>query len=189
MDQNSPNNFTSKLYYQIAEAHGKILYTQVCHEKMADRFAFRDSVFKVLQIVLSALTTGGFISILAMPEKETSVFGVVVSTLLLILSSYSKGFNLLDMQQKHQVVAVKLWKIREEYVSLLVDFENLPYEKIILRRDGLQSKTCTTYEEAPRTDKKSFKAAQKALKVRCEQSFTVEEVARLLPEALQCRKS
>lgn len=170
---------------QLREAYGKVLYTQVCHEKIAERLASRNSHIKICQIVLSALTTCGFVASLSIPEKWASSIGLVFSAILLILNSYTKGFDLISQAKEHQLAANKLWKIREEYVSLLTDFTLLEYCEILQRRDDLQNRTHRVYMESPRTDKKSYKEAQRALKVENEQSFSDSEIDSLLPQALR----
>lgn len=185
MDQNFPNNELKILNCQIREAYGKVLYTQVCHEKISERLTSRNGNIKIAQIILSALTTCGFIASLSIPEKWASSIGLVFSTVLLILNSYAKGFDLISLSKEHQLAANKLWKIREEYISLLADFTLLEYCEVLQKRDDLQTRTHKAYLESPRTDRKSYKEAQRALKLENEQSFSDSEIDSLLPQALR----
>ena len=102
--------------------------------------------------------------------------GAIVSLALLILNTYTKNFNLIETAQEHKVASDLLWKIREEYVSLLTDFEIMDADKIMNKRDELQERTAEVYSNSPRTDIKSYRAAQKALKTEDEQTFSEEEI-------------
>ena len=78
-----------------------------------------------------------------------------------------------------------LWKIREEYVSLLTDFEMLDANDIRNKRDDLQERTSEVYSNSPRTDAKSYMAAQKALKIEEGQTFSEKEIDIMLPNAIR----
>ena len=78
-----------------------------------------------------------------------------------------------------------LWKIREEYVSLLTDFEVLNMDEIMEKRDELQNRTAEVYSNSPRTDSKSYKEAQKALKTEEEQTFSEKEIDVMLPNSIR----
>ena len=53
--------YSEKLYSQIQEEYGKLVYTYTCHFKMADRLSKRNFWIKWGQIGLSAISTGGFL--------------------------------------------------------------------------------------------------------------------------------
>ncbi|MEG0448998.1 MAG: hypothetical protein RR595_03975 [Lysinibacillus sp.] len=59
--------------------------------------------------------------------------------------------------------------MREDYVSLLTDFEILEKEDIMARRDELQNRKAEVYAQSSRTDGESYMGAQKALKFEEEQ--------------------
>ena len=78
-----------------------------------------------------------------------------------------------------------LWKIREEYISLLIDFEILSVEEIMVKRDELQNRTFEVYSSSLSTDKKSYKEAQKSLKTEEEQTFSEKEIDVMLPSSIR----
>ena len=51
-----------KLESQIREAFGRVVYSQTAHAKIVERKIKQDKNIKIIQIVLSGLTTGGFIT-------------------------------------------------------------------------------------------------------------------------------
>lgn len=185
MERNSHNSQGYKLESQLREAYGRIVYTQTCHNKIAERFTRRDNNIKVAQIVLSAMTTGGFITTILCDDNLVKYMGAIISFCLLIFNSYTKNFNLIEKAESHKDAANLLWKIREEYVSVLTDFEILDVEKIILIRDDLQNRTYEVYNNSPRTDKKSYSQTKKSLKKEEEQTFSEKEIDIMLPNSIR----
>lgn len=184
MERNSQTSQGYKLESQIREAYGRIVYTLTCHNKIIQRILSKNERIKVWQIILSALTTGSFLAIFLSNENIASIIGATISIILLVLNSYTKNFDLVETAQNHQKAADALWIIREEYVSLLTDFELLEVSEIMNKRDELQSRTADIYAQSPRTDYKSFIEAQKALKTEEEQTFSEEEIDVMLPNSI-----
>ena len=185
MDRNSPNTHGYRLESQIREAYGRVVYTETCHYKKIDRLRNLDSNIKLGQIILSAIATTGFFVTIFSDEKIGSIIGAIFSLILLILNSYAKNFNLGEISQDHKVAADALWKIREECVSLLTDFEILTVEEIMDKRNELQERTAAVYSTSPPTDSKSYMAAQKALKTEEEQTFSEHEIDVMLPNSIR----
>ena len=185
MERNSQVSQGYKLESQIREAYGRVTYTETCHEKIIKRLLKINENIKVTQIILSAMTTGSFLVTIISNERVSAILGSILSVLLLILNTYAKNFNLVEVAQEHQKASDLLWKIREEYVSLLTDFEILEMEKIMGKRDELQNRTADVYSSSPRTDSKSYEEAQKALKTDEEQTFSEEEIDVMLPNSIR----
>ncbi|MBA9086592.1 protease II [Fontibacillus solani] len=185
MDRSSRASQGYKLESQIREAYGRIVYTFTCHNKIVQRMLSKNEKIKLLQIVLSALTTGGFIVAIIADEKIASILGAFVSVSLLILNAYTKNFDLVETAQSHQKAADALWVIREEYVSLLTDFELLDDDAVMAKRSELQNRSAEVYAQSPRTDSKSYVAAQRALKTEEEQTFHDDEIDVMLPNSIR----
>lgn len=185
MDRISQNSQGVKLESQIREAFGRVTYTQTCHDKIIERLIKSNRNIKIWQIILSAITTSGFIFSIMLDSKIASVVGAIFSLILLVLNSYVKNFNLIESSQEHKLAADKLWKIREEYVSLLTDFDCLEQVEIIRKRDELQERTLLVNSSAPRTNSKSYLEAQKALKYNEEQTFSENEIDTMLPNSIR----
>ena len=185
MERNSKNSQGFKLESQLREAYGKIVYTYTCHNKKATRLLKLNDNIKVWQIVLSALSTGGFITTIIFNDTLVKIIGAVISFLLVIVNSYTKNFNLVGEANEHIKTANLLWKIREEYISLLIDFEILSVEAIMVKRDELQNRTFEVYSSSLSTDKKSYKEAQKSLKTEEEQTFSEKEIDVMLPSSIR----
>lgn len=185
MERNSRNSQGYKLESQIREAYGRVTYSQTCHDKFINRIVKLDETIKVCQIVLSGITTSGFVVAIFSNDNIASIVGGVFSLALLILNTYMKNFNLSEIAQEHKKASDVLWKIREEYVSLLTDYEMLDVEEIRNKRDELQDRTAEVYSNSPRTDAKSYHETQKALKTEEEQTFLEEEIDIMLPNSVR----
>lgn len=165
--------------------YGKLVYTYTCHFKMADRLSKRNFWIKWGQIGLSAISTGGFLGVLISNEQILLWAGGLCSTALLALTSYLKDKDISTEKTDHIKTANKLWKVREKYLSLLTDFDEISIEEIVRKRDELLDESSEIYCAAPLTDGKSYAAAQAALKTNEEQFFTQEELNKMLPAHLR----
>ena len=142
---------------------------------------------KLLQIVLSAITTAGFIGAVFGAGKIGAVLGLIVSTVLLALNSYTKNYDLGELAQKHKQAANDLWLIRENYLSLLVDIamKERPLEALQEQRDKLVEQLHTVYSGAPSTTFRAYKKAQEALQKFQDMTFANAEIDAFLPKELK----
>lgn len=186
MTASSPHKEALKI--QLREAYGRIVYTYTTHLKKMNRLDKNHRLIKYIQIILSAISTGGFIGTMITDQFVLTCVGGIFSTALLILNLYFKDFNLTDESKQHRIASDNLWLIREQYISLLTDFDVLSEDDIIAKRDELQKMTFEVYNKSPKTDTKSYNAAQKALTSEEEQFFTPEEIDRMLPAHLRITK-
>ena len=127
-----------KLYQQLKEQYGKVVYTYTAHLKNAG-FLQRDcNRFKWVQIILSAISTGGFVATVIMDEAKVAWVGGIVSTALLVVNGYLKSKDFAAEEQKHIDVANSLWSIREDYISVLTDFDALSENEIMEKGNCLR---------------------------------------------------
>lgn len=175
----------SALYNQIEEAYGKVVYTYTTQVIHAGRLHKKYTALKWAQLVLSAITTGGFIGTLVTNQILLTWVGGICSTILLVLTAYFKDTDLSATHKLHLETSNKLWLLRELYLSLLTDFSTLSREEIVSKRDELQERVAKVYDSAPLTDSKSYSLAQKALKENESQFFSRQELNQLLPETLR----
>jgi len=155
---------------------------------MAERCTRRLRVVKWLQIILSALTTGGAVGVLF--DRRSTFYPyatAVLAILLLILNSYVKDLDPGQAAQKHREAASDIWNIREAYLSLLTDIRDTSFDLDALRkrRDELQSQLHKIYRSAPHTDNKAYGKAQDALKNKEDLTFSDGEIDAFLPGPLK----
>ncbi len=172
---------------QIRECFGRVVWTHKTHEKCADILNKRSSNIKLLQIILSAVTTTGIMVTVFGEKKWVGIITALISTSLLALNTYLKKHDLAQIAQKHANCATSLWNIRETYLSLLTDIktENIPIQEIITKRDKLQKELHGLFKGAPRTISKAYEEATKALKTNEELTFSDEEIDNFLPKELR----
>lgn len=191
MEQNSQTETSlSKktiLESQIRECFGRVVYTHKTHEKCADLLIRRWNSIKIWQIVLSALTTGSFIAAVFGAGTIAALFGVIVSTCLLVLNAYTKNYDLGELAQKHKQAAGEIWLIREKYLSLITDLRLgiKGIGELTKERDALLDGLHNAYNGAPSTTYAAYKKAQKALQQQEDMTFTDGEIDAFLPAQLR----
>jgi hypothetical protein len=195
MEQNfQPDAEKTALESQIRECFGRVVYATKTHEKDADLCMNWLRHVKLAQIILSALTTGGLVTVL-IGEPDTSqiaaIISAIISTMLLVLNAYIKDVDPGQQAEQHKKTATELWDVRESYLSMLADLQaaRVDIDHIRNKRDELQEKLTGIYSSAPRTTPKAYKYASRGLKIREEMTFTDEEIDKFLPEILRRRVS
>lgn len=170
---------------QIREAYGKLVYTYTTHHKMADTLSRRNTAIGIFQIVLTSVSTVGFLSTVIGNQRILAAVAGCTAALSLGLNIYMRGRNYATDIQANRETADALWRVREDYLSLLTDFPTLSDEEIRAKRDSLQKRTADIYDTAPITSNDAYRKAQKALKEEEYQSFTDEEIDAMLPARLR----
>lgn len=172
---------------QLRECYGRVVYSHKTHEKCADILLVRLGRIKLSQIVLSAVTTAGFVSFFFGSEQIGAAIGIVISVCLLVLNSYTKNYDLGELAQKHKQAASDLWLIREKYLSLLTDLamHERPLELLQTQRDDLLQQLHGVYSGSPSTTYKAYRKAQEALQRQEELTFSDAEIDAFLPGELR----
>jgi hypothetical protein len=172
---------------QLRESFGRVVYSHKTQEKCADILLSRFARIKVWQILLSALTTGGFVAAVLGAGKPAATVGILLSTSLLVLNAYTKNYDLGELAAKHKQAASDLWLIREQYLSLIVDvaMKEKPLEALQTQRDTLTRQLHGIYSGAPSTTHKAYKKAQQALKKYEDMTFSDSEIDAFLPKELK----
>ena len=172
---------------QMRECYGRVVYSHKTHEKCADILLSQLSKIKLWQIILSSITTAGFIATISGAGPVGAAIGVFVSTALLVLNAYTKNYDLGELAQKHRQAATDLWLIREKYLALITDLRvgKESIEIITNRRDALLDDLHGVYSGAPSTTHQAYKKAQEALQRYEEMTFSDAEIDALLPSNLR----
>ena len=170
---------------QVREAYGRLLYSYTCYNKMVGNIKKKQNCLQKWQIVLSAITTSGLLAAAIADEHWLTIASCVISTISTGITLYLKNYNLNDIIRQLQVAADEAWLIREDYISLLTDFDQLQDSDITSKREELKNRVYALYKKCPKTDSKSYKQAQKALKSEEEQFFTSAEIDKMLPQHLR----
>lgn len=181
---------------QLRECYGRVVYSHKTHEKCADILLSLHDKIKISQIILSALVTGGLMAslfdfdFLSGYKQIGTIVTVLLSTLLLVLNSYTKDYDLGEIAQKHRQAGVDLWIIREKYLSLLTDLrlKATTLDEMRSRRDLLMEELHAVYAGSPSTNYKAYTAAQKALKKLEDMTFSDKEIDAFLPDELKRSK-
>ena len=182
---------------QLRECYGRVVYTHKTHEKCADILLEKNASIKRWQIILSAIIAGGVITMLfefyqLVEYKKIADFVVaVISTILLVLNSYTKDYDLGTIAQKHRQAAAEIWLIREKYLTLLtaLRMKQLSVDEICLQRDKFREDLHSIYSGAPSTNFEAYPKAQNALKNKEDITFSEDEIDKFLPKELKRKLS
>lgn len=168
---------------QIRELYGRAVWSHKTHEKCADILKKRNHSMKIIQIIISALTTTGILVTVFGDNKTVGIISALLSAIIFTINAYFQKYDLGEISQKHSEAASDIWDIREHYLSLLTDLKanDCSHEKLRITRDELQMKLHNVYKGAPRTISKAYKEATKALKENEELTFSDKEIDNILP--------
>lgn len=192
----SPNTITTQSSYllaQVRESFGRVAYTHKTHEKQADNYQRRHTRQQVYLVIFTALGTASFLSVILNLLIPKEAAAIITSTIAFISTWLSLAANKLKYSEKakaHRDSAAEIWNVRESYISLITDLMSGKISELEAqeRRDELQATTHSIYAQAPRTQTKSYKQAQKALQHNEELTFSPEEIDLLLPQALRIKE-
>ena len=152
-----------KLKKQIFDSAGNVQYTFIAHWNIVNRVKRIYFIIKLAQIILTAITTTGFVSTIIKGISWFSWASVFCSTCSLFINLYLLSFRPTEEISVHRNAANELWEIRECYKSLLVDYDDLDIEDIRSKRDTLITRTSEVNKKYPGTDEWSFSKAQKEI--------------------------
>jgi len=191
---NQPNNDDIIiLESQIRECFGRVVWTHKTHEKCSDIYSEQLKKLKVVEIILSALTTTSLLTSVLGEQKIGTIIGAILSTIILGITIYTKDYDLGQISKSHADTANELWNTRELYISLLADIKagSLTVAQIKQKRNELQESLHVIYKKAPRTNYKAYMLASKALSQNGqinqgeEMTFSDNEIDRFLPNDIR----
>lgn len=96
---------------QLKELFGRAAYSHKTHEKCADILLSKLTRITWAQIILSALSAGGYVSTFLGTGIFGSIGGSILSASLLALNLYTKDNDLGELASKHRRTAIDIWLI------------------------------------------------------------------------------
>ena len=145
----------------MIEAAGNVIYTYNAHWNIVNRLKKQNKTIKVVQIILTALSTSGFLGAILSGISQLSWVGGLTSAIALGLNLYTLNFNIEDDICKHTDAANALWEVREAYKAAITDIELLSIEEARSRRDEMTKIVSHINKSYPGTDEKSFSKHKK----------------------------
>lgn len=172
---------------QLRECYGRVVYSHKTHEKCSDILLSRLACIKMWQIILATVTTGGFATEILDLWTIGVFVGGIASTVLLVLNTYTKDYDLGEIAQKHKHAANEIWLIREKYLSLLTDLRvgSKPLQQVQEERDRLMGDLHSIYVCSPSTNFNAYTKAQDALQNKEDMTFSDAEIDAFLPSELK----
>lgn len=152
-----------KLRNQLFESAGNVCYTYSAHWIIVNRLKRQQKFFKVIQIILTSLSTGGFLSLVFFSSFWVKIAGACSSAFSLAINLYLLNYNTQEEIKRHIDAANELWDVREAYKTLLVDFDDLSIGQIRSQRDFLNGRISEINKNYAGTDDDSFSEAKKSM--------------------------
>lgn len=169
----------------IRESFGRVVYSHKTHEKAREMESSKATLVKWVNIILTTLTSTTLVTTIFTNQTVLLYVSSVLSTLTLAFVIFQLSFDPAKEAERHRMAAKALWYVREEYVHLLTDIKTDPSSiDVQLRRDDLIEQLKRIYDLAPDTSSRAYRAAQKALKISEDMTFSNEEIDAFLPDAL-----
>lgn len=170
----------------LREAFGKVVYSHKTQEKAREIEARRSVIVKWVNIVLITATSGTLLSTVITNQRALLYTSAGVSAAALAFTVFQFSFNPDGAAARHRDTACELWFVRERYLNVLTDMEaGLSLAEAARERNELTSELHHIYRHAPDTTSRAYRAAQKALHVDEEMTFSEAELDDLLPQALR----
>lgn len=172
---------------QVRECYGRVICSYLAHDRCSEVLLNRLENVRLMQIILSSMTTAGCVGVTFAKSASAGVAGVVLSFLLLAVNAYAKSHDLGVLAQRHRQAAADLWLLREKYLSLITDLciGEDAVDDLKARRDGLLDELHKVYARAPCTASLTRRHARVALSKSGEASFSDAELDLYLPNALR----
>lgn len=184
----SEKEYRARLKGQLEEAYAKVLYTYQTQQEAANLKIALQSRVSMAQIILTSLISVGIVGVFFPQSKIAICSSAVLGVASLCLNIYTRSARNEEVANAHINTADQLWIIMQDYVSLLIDFDDIDIDEIKRLRKDLQSRTAEVNSQAPRTNGRAYKTARKAIKEEEVQSFHKGECEELLPVALRKSK-
>jgi hypothetical protein len=170
----------------IRESFGRVVYSHKTHEKAREIESAKADRVKWINIVLTTLTSAALVSTIITNQKTLLYVSSILSASALAFVIFQLSFDPAKEAERHRAAAKELWYVREKYVNLLTHIKaNTNAVDVIGRRDELIEELKLIYKFAPDTSSRAYRAAQQALKVSEDMTFSVEEIDAFLPDSLR----
>ena len=178
-------SYRDNLKTQIRDAYGKLVYSYTCHWERIGELEKYNKWCNRLEIGLAAITATGVIGAMFSSYSCLPKMNAILATAALAVTLIIKAAHYDEQIFKHRKTADDLWLLREQYLSLLTDFEQLNVETIAAERDELIKGLSAIYRSALPTNNDDYSKAQNKLKEEEYQHFSEEEIDKMLPPDLR----
>lgn len=156
--------------------------------KQADIYKKRYNILNIINIVTSALTTAGIISVIFADSNLMKIISALLSFVVTIISAFLKTFDFSSLEKDHMKTANALWDIKERLLILLVEIgvDEKDYGELMSIYREIEQDLKEIYDNSPTTLDKAVSLAKKALNVDKDNTYSDEEIDSFLPPI--CRK-
>lgn len=162
-----PDSLTRQLSL-IKDRRERILYAFKSHEKAADRAEKMEKWRKRCTIILTAISVTTFLTSLVGILFNEQAASLLVSFIALLSTMASLGSDIFDFKEEskaHSMAGVRLRAIYQKYEAIIVDLESGQMSLLDATnvRDSIAEEETELFLTLPRTSRRDYKNADKAL--------------------------
>ncbi len=172
---------------QLRESYRRVVFAHKAHEKASELLHFRLRIIENTQVLLSALSIAGIITIFLGGNQLMLLLPALCCSVLFCLQVFFKKHDLGSIAEKHTEISHDLWEIQETYLSLLTDIDDgkLSREQIEMERDRLYHDFAAHLKCGIKLPEKACRKAKRSLQERDNLSPSDISGDSLLPLYLQ----
>ena len=173
----------------VRQTIASVSWSHKIQRKQADIYSDRYNFLNVINIIASALTSAGILTVIFADGIWLKVGSAILSFVVTAISAFFKTVNLSSLEKEHIKSSNELWAVRSKLLVLLIEIgvEEKEYRELMTEYEAIQEELKDVYAKAPSTTKKAVKLAKKALKKDKDDTYTDEEIDCFLPP--MCRKT
>lgn len=183
---------TTTLFYQVAELRYRAECTYKIQFSQAEKYHCRNNWLNLTSIILGGLAalfaaSGGIAQSIGFSEAWVSFVAAGLSGFSSILLSCNQNLSYINKIPQNVETGAKVWRIYIDLESLLINManENYTYEQAEKRRDELLDRWTKLSETSPLTFAEAVKTADKKIKKRGDNKFSIKALLNTLPDYLK----
>lgn len=172
----------------IKQSLGNVNYSQKTQEMAVVRKQGYVTNIKWANIILVGLVfLFLFLGLLNQNSNFYNYISIALTVLETLFLIFQLSFNPEKEVTEHKNTANKLWLMREKHLNLLTDIKNEIFDFTVnaQKRDLLTDELSEIYRNAPRTSRKDYEKAKKALNTDERPRADDSEMETFLPENLR----
>ena len=186
MKRNQKDTSILRLIQHLDVKQDRLLYTYKAQEKAADRYNRYNFWRRITSLLLTAFTTGAFLTTLTSLIGNQTLNVLLISGaafLATVVSFLGDFFDFSEESKRHHNTAAEIRLLHNKYEWLICDLESgkIDYREARYLSEIIQEKEFQLLSMAPRTTRRDYKKASKAIDTDEKPISTQEDINKRSP--------
>ncbi len=175
---------TVRTLNSIRQEYISVVWTHKIQEVQSDIYSISNTIFKVINIIVVALSTCGIITFFFMDELYIKIITSILSTFSLTLVLFNYEFSFTEKIRQYKICATKLVQKRDDLRLIMLRYEdgNISFNDFLKEYKELSLSIHEIYNEAPHTGRLAVNIARKRLMTLGESSVSNEEIEKFIKD-------